>query len=86
MNNVSIDNQILNLIRNRNVPKDLKSISKDFIGKYISIVKVKYQDIIDTFFDTNVFNPKLLKTYKSLNPDISLHPNILWNQKQLEKK
>jgi predicted nucleotidyltransferase component of viral defense system len=83
--NISIDNQLLNLIRNREVPKDLKPKSQDFINKYISIAKEKYQDIIDTFFDKHEFNPKLLKTYNSLNPDINSHPSILWNLKQLEK-
>jgi predicted nucleotidyltransferase component of viral defense system len=82
---VSIDNQLLNLIRNRDVPKDLKPKSQEFIIKYVSIAKEKYQDIIDTFFDEHVFNPKLLKTYHDLNPDISSHPSILWNLKQLEK-
>jgi predicted nucleotidyltransferase component of viral defense system len=85
LDKVSIDSQLLNLTRNRDVPKDLKSISQDFINKYISIAKEKYQEIIDTFFDKHVFNPKLLKTYKSLNPDIESHPSILWNLKQLEQ-
>jgi predicted nucleotidyltransferase component of viral defense system len=85
VDNVSIDNQLLNLIRNREVPKDLKPKSQDFIRKYISISKEKYQDIIDNFFDKHEFNPKSLKTYERLNPDISSHPSILWNLKQLEK-
>jgi predicted nucleotidyltransferase component of viral defense system len=85
VDNVSIDNQLLNLIRNREVPKDLKTKSQDFISKYISIAKENYQDIIDTFFNKHEFNPKLLKTYNQLNPDIDSHPSILWNLKQLEK-
>lgn len=85
LDNLSIDNQLLNLIRNRNVPKDLKPRSQEFVRKYISISKNKYQDIIDTFFDKHEFNPKLLKTFETLNPDICSHPNILWNLKQLEK-
>jgi predicted nucleotidyltransferase component of viral defense system len=85
VDNVSIDNQLLNLIRNREVPKDIKPKSQDFIRKYISISKEKYQDIIDTFFDKHEFNLKSLKTYERLNPDISSHPSILWNLKQLEK-
>jgi len=83
--NVSIDSQLLNLIRNKEVPRDLKSKSLEFIGKYVSIAQEKYQDILDTFFDKHEFNPKLLKTYNRLNPDIKAHPNILWNLKQLEK-
>jgi len=85
LDNISIDNQLLNLIRNRKIPKDLKPRSQDFVRKYISISKSKYQDIIDTFFDKHEFNPKLLKTFETLNPDICSHPNILWNLKQLEK-
>ena len=83
--NVSIDNQLLNLIKNREVPRDLKLRSQDFINKYISISKEKYQEIIDTFFDKHEFNPKLLKRDDALNSDISLHPSILWNLKQLRK-
>lgn len=83
--NVSIDSQLLNLIRNRLVPKDLKQISKDFIKKYILISNNKYKEIIDIFFDTHDFNPKLLKTYDTLNPDINAHPSILWNLNQLKK-
>lgn len=75
--NVSMDSQLLNLIRNRLVPKDLKQISQDFINKCIFILKVKYQDIIDNFFDKHDFNPKLLKTYDPLNPDLNAHPSIL---------
>ena len=82
---VSIDNQLLNLIRNRVVPKDLKQKSQDFVSKYVSISKEKYQNIIDAFFDKHEFNPKLLKTYDQLNPDISSHPSILWNLKLLKK-
>jgi len=85
LDNLSIDNQLLNLIRNRKIPKDLKPRSQDFVRKYISISKSKYQDIIDTFFDKHAFNPRLLKTFETLNPDICSHPNILWNLKQLEK-
>ena len=85
VDNVSIDNQLLNLIRSREVPKDLKSKSKDFIGKYISITKEKYQEIIDTFFDKHTFNPKLLKNHYMLNSDINSHPSILWNLQQLKK-
>ncbi len=80
--NVSIDNQLLNLIRNRKIPKDLKPKSQDFINKYISISKEKYQEIIDTFFDKHEFNPKILKNYNILDSDISSHPSILWNLKQ----
>ena len=83
--NVSIDDQLLNLIRNKEVPTDLKSKSREFIRKYISIAQEKYQNIIDTFFDKHEFNPKLIKSYNSLNLDIELHPNVLWNLKQLEK-
>ncbi|MBN2065455.1 MAG: nucleotidyl transferase AbiEii/AbiGii toxin family protein [Candidatus Thermoplasmatota archaeon] len=83
VDNVSIDNQLLNLIRNREIPKDLKTKSQDFIRKYISISKEKYQDVIDTFFNKHEFNPKLLKNYNILNPDINSHPSILWNLKQL---
>jgi len=83
--NVSIDSQLLNLIRNRKIPKDLKPKSRDFINKYISISKEKYHEIIDTFFDKHEFNPKLLKKDDILNSDISLHPSILWNLKQLKK-
>jgi len=84
VDNVSIDNQLLNLIRNREVPKDLKTKSQDFINKYISISKEKYNEIIDTFFDKHEFDPKLLKYYSTLNPDIKFHPSILWNLKQLD--
>ena len=83
--NVSIDNQLLNFIRNREVSKDLKPKSRDFINKYISISKEKYQEIIDTFFDKHEFNPKLLKNYNILNSDISLHPSIKWNMEKLKK-
>ena len=82
--NISINNKLLNLLRNGEVPKDLKLKSQDFINKYIIVVKEKYLDIIDTFFDKQVFNPKLFKTFDSLNPDISSHPGILWNLKKLE--
>jgi predicted nucleotidyltransferase component of viral defense system len=85
VNNVSIDNQLLNLIRNREIPKDLKPKSHDFISKYISTAKEKYQDIIDTFFDKHEFNPKLLKSYDVLNLDINSHPSILWNLKKIKK-
>ena len=85
VDNVSIDNQLLNLIRNREILKDLKSKSQDFVRKYISISKEKYQDIIDTFFNKHEFNPKLLKTYDILNSDINSHPSILWNLKHLKK-
>ncbi len=85
LENASIDNQFLNLIRNRKVPKDLKQKSQDFINKYISISKEKYQEIIDTFFDKHNFNPKLLQRYDILNSDINSHPSILWNLKQLKK-
>jgi len=83
MENVSVDNQLLNLIRNKEIPKDLKPKSQAFVRTYISIAHEKYQDIIDTFFDKHEFNPTLLKTYRSLNPDVHAHPNILWNLKQL---
>lgn len=85
LDNVSIDNQLLNLIRNREIPKDIKPKSQDFISKYISTAKEKYQEIIDTFFDKHDFNPKLLKTYNMLNADIHSHPSILWNLQQLKK-
>jgi hypothetical protein len=83
--NVSIDSQLLNLIRNRLVPKDLKQISKDFIKKYILISNNKYKEIIDLFFYKHDFNPKLLKTYDTLNPNLNAHPSILWNLNQLKK-
>ncbi len=85
LDNVSIDNQLLNQIRNREIPKDIKPKSQDFISKYISTAKEKYQEIIDTFFDKHDFNPKLLKTYDELNADIHSHPSILWNLQQLKK-
>ena len=81
--NVSIDNQLLNLIRNRKIPEDLKTKSQSFLDKYISISKEKYSEIIDTFFDKYEFKPKLLKSYDILNSDICSHPSILWNLKQL---
>lgn len=84
LENISINNKLLNLLRNGEVPKDLKLKSQDFINEYIIVVKEKYLDIIDTFFDKQIFNPKLLKTFDSLNPDISSHPGILWNLKKLE--
>jgi hypothetical protein len=83
--NVSIDSQLLNLIRNREVPRELKPRSQDFINKYLSISKEKYREIIDTFFDKHEFNPKLLKRDDILNSDVSVHPSILWNLKQLTK-
>lgn len=83
--NISVDNELLNLLRNRKIPEDLKEKSYDFISKYISISKEKYQDIIDTFFNKHEFDPKLLKNYNTLNTDINLHPSILWNLKQLKK-
>ena len=85
LDNVLIDNQLLNLIRSGEIPKDLKQKSQDFVNKYISISKEKYQEIIDTFFDKHEFNPKLLKNYAILNSDIKSHPSILWNLKQLRK-
>jgi len=85
LNNVSIDNELLNLIRNRKVPKDLKSKCQEFINRYISISKEKYQKMIDTFFDKYEFKPKILKNYEILNSNISSHPSILWNLKQLKK-
>jgi len=75
----------LNLIRNREVPKDLKPKSQNFINEYISISKEKYQEIIDAFFDKHEFDPELLKNYITLNQSINSHPGILWNLKQLKK-
>ncbi len=86
LDNISIDNELLNLIRNREVPEDLKTKSHDFISKYISISKEKYQEVIDAFFDNYEFNPELFKNYKILNSEISSHPSILWNLKQLKKE
>jgi len=82
--NVSIDTQLLNLIRDGEVPRDLKQKSQDFINKYISISKEKYQEIVDAFFDKHRFNPKLFKNCDILNSDISSHPSILWNLNELK--
>lgn len=73
----------LNFLHFKNIPR--LSLDIDFIRKYISTAKEKYQAIIDTFFDKHKFNPKLLKSYDILNPDINSHPSILWNLKKIKK-
>lgn len=83
--NVSVDNQLINLIRNRKIPEDLKTKSQRFIDKYISISKEKYSEIIDKFYDKHEFDFKLLKKDSILNSDINSHPNILWSLKQFKK-
>lgn len=85
VDNVSVDDQLLNLIRNREIPKDLKPESQSFINKYITISKEKYAKIIDSFFDNYEFNIKSLNSDDILNLDISSHPSILWNLKQIKK-
>jgi len=85
LQNISSDSELLNLIRNRKIPEDLKEKSYDFVSKYILISKENYKEIIDTFFDKYEFNPELLKTFKMLNLDIASHPSILWNLEQLKK-
>ncbi|MBU0497512.1 MAG: hypothetical protein KKC68_02745 [Candidatus Thermoplasmatota archaeon] len=82
--NISIDTQLLTLIRNREIPKDLKTKSLNFIDKYIFISKVTYPEIIDTFFDKYEFNPSLLERDDVLNSDIGVHPSILWNLQRIK--
>jgi predicted nucleotidyltransferase component of viral defense system len=83
--NVSIDNQLLNLVRNRKIPEDLKTISQRFINTLISTSKEKYSKIIDKFYDRHEFDPTLFKKDDDINSNISSHPSILWNLKRLKK-
>jgi len=83
--NVSIDNQLLNLVRNRKIPEDLKTKSQRFINTLISTSKEKYAEIIDTFYDHHEFDPTLFKKDDDINSNISSHPSIIWNLKRLKK-
>jgi predicted nucleotidyltransferase component of viral defense system len=83
--NVSIDNQLLNLVRNRKIPEDLKTKSQRFINTLISTSKEKYTVIIDTFYDNHEFDPTLFKKDDDINSNISSHPSIIWNLKRLKK-
>ena len=83
--NVSIDNQLLNLVRNRKIPEDLKTKSQRFINTLISTSKEKYAEIIDTFYDNHEFDPTLFKKDDDINSNISSHPSIIWNLKRLKK-
>ena len=86
ISNVKIDDQLKNLLRNRQVPVDLKETTRIFVGNILSKSKKEYKEIIDTFFDKHRFEPTLLEDYITLNPHIDKHPSILWNLKQLKKK
>lgn len=83
--NVSIDNQLLNLVRNRKIPEDLKTKSQRFINTLISTSKEKYTEIIDKFYDNHEFDPTLFKKDDDINSNISSHPSIIWNLKRLKK-
>jgi predicted nucleotidyltransferase component of viral defense system len=83
--NVSIDNQLLNLVRNRKIPEDLKTKSQRFINTLISTSQEKYTEIIDKFYDNHEFNPTLFKKDDDINSNISSHPSIIWNLKRLKK-
>lgn len=83
--NVSIDNQLLNLVRNRKIPEDLKTKSQRFINTLISTSKEKYTEIIDKFYDNHEFDPTLFKKEDDINSNISSHPSIIWNLKRLKK-
>ena len=83
--NVSIDNQLLNLVRNRKIPEDLKTKSQHFINTLISTSKEKYTEIIDKFYDNHEFDPTLFKKDDDINSNISSHPSIIWNLKRLKK-
>ena len=82
---VSIDNRLINLIRDGKIPKDLKTRSKYFIDKYISISKEKYSEIINKFFDEHWLDYSLLKKSNILHLDICSHPGLLWNLKRMKK-
>jgi len=83
---VMIDDQLKNLIRNRDVPKDIKEKTQVFITKHLNKSKDTYKTVIDTFFDHHQFEPTLLKHHNLLNQHITKHPSIVWNLKQLEEK
>lgn len=83
---VKIDDQLKKLLRNRQVPNDLKQRTHIFVDRLLSHSKEKHKDIIDTFFDKHRFEPTLLNNYKMLNPHIGKHPGILWNMRQLRQQ
>jgi len=85
IDNVTVDNQLKNLIHNRKVPADLKQKAELFLEKYIAKVKEQYKDIIDVFFEKYQFKPEILEEYNILNNRIKEHPSILWNLEQLKK-
>lgn len=86
MKNLSIDQQLLNLIVDRPIPDDIKKVTRSFIKEYITISKNRYKGLIDTFFDKRDFDPEIFENSDLLNPSIKEHPAILWNLQQLEKK
>lgn len=84
LDDVSIGENISRLLINRDIPEDLKERCRSFIQKYISLSKDKYKELIDTFYDEHEFKPELFASQNKLNKDISSHPAILWNLKQLK--
>ncbi|MGM0510713.1 MAG: nucleotidyl transferase AbiEii/AbiGii toxin family protein [Thermoplasmatota archaeon] len=85
LDHVSIDEQLLNLLRTRNIPNDLRSYSHTFIEKYVSLTEERYQGLIDAFFDEYRFEPELFDNHDELNPSLDEHPSIMWNLKKLKE-
>lgn len=83
--NLTIDDSLKNLVRNRTIPTDIKEKTQAFITKQLTTIKEDYKIILDTFFDNHRFEPNLLKHQDMLNPQITQHPSILWNLKQLKE-
>lgn len=80
--NITLDNYLLPLLHNRQIPKDLKEKTTAFIQKNLKQVHNEYKEIIDLFFDKANFDPTLFKSHDQLNPNISSHPSIQWNLKK----
>jgi len=83
---VSVEEELLNLLIDKDLPEDLRERTHSFVSDYISRSKERYKELIDIFFEKLEFRPHLFDNSDKLNPSLKSHPNILWNLQQLEKE